>query len=81
MATINAVSPPVVHADVTAISAGYYHSMVLKRDGSVWTTGTNKHGQLGDGTQISNATFVKVVESGQCYFTGTFTCFYVNHAS
>ena len=55
--------------------------MVLKQDGSVFATGDNEHGQLGDGTKTNRLRFVKVVESGQCYFTGTFACFYVNHAS
>ena len=64
--TYNAVSPPVVHADAKAIEAGYRHSMVLKRDGTVWATGWNNWGQLGDGTRISKTTFVKVVSSGQC---------------
>ena len=54
--------------------------MMLKHDGSVYATGDNEHGQLGDGTKNNRLTFV-MVESGQCYFTGTFTCFYVNHAS
>ncbi len=35
--------------DVTAISAGAYHSLALRRDGSVWSWGSNFHGQLGDG--------------------------------
>jgi alpha-tubulin suppressor-like RCC1 family protein len=35
---------------VTAIAAGYRHSLLLKSDGSLWATGWNNHGQLGDGT-------------------------------
>ena len=52
--TINAVSPSVVHADVTAISAGWYYSMALKTDGTVWAMGRNKYGQFGDGTTTSS---------------------------
>ena len=37
--------------------------MVLKQDGSVWLTGENDHGQLGDDSQIDNSTFVQVIES------------------
>ena len=38
--------------------------MVLKEDGSVWATGWNEYGQLGDGTTIDRASYVQVVSSG-----------------
>jgi len=38
--------------------------MILKTDGSVWTTGNNKYGQLGDGTKGSKKTYVKVIDGG-----------------
>jgi len=33
-----------------AVAAGYYHSIALKVDGSLWTWGRNEFGQLGDNT-------------------------------
>ena|GEM_PF-5751800 len=33
--------------DVTAIAAGSYHTVVLKKDGTVWGFGDNYYGQLG----------------------------------
>lgn len=36
--------------DVVAITSGRYFSVVLKRDGTIWTWGYNNKGQLGDGT-------------------------------
>jgi len=39
---------------VTAIAAGFEHALVLVKDGSVWTWGTNSSGQLGGGTVGSN---------------------------
>ena len=36
---------------VTAISAGYNHSLALKSDGTVWAWGTNYKSQLGDGSE------------------------------
>ena len=35
--------------------------MVMKRDGSVWATGWNNFGQLGDGTKTDRSTFVEVI--------------------
>merc|ERR1712032_444148 len=54
-----------VPSGATAIAAGEEHSMVLKQDGTVWATGNNDDGRLGDGTtQNARLTFVKVVSSG-----------------
>ena len=47
-----------------AVAAGDMHSIVLKEDGSVWTTGRNKNGQLGDGAKVDRNTFEKVMSSG-----------------
>jgi alpha-tubulin suppressor-like RCC1 family protein len=40
---------------VTALAAGYDHSLFLKSDGSLWAMGDNSVGQLGDGTSTSQA--------------------------
>ena len=37
-------------SEVTSISAGYNFTVALKADGTVWSWGFNKNGQLGDGT-------------------------------
>ena len=43
--------------------------MVLKADGSLWATGANGYGQLGDGTALDKKTFTVVVPSrdGACF--------------
>ena len=46
------------------MAAGMSHSVVLRIDGSVWATGKNNFGQLGDETIISRNVFVKVISSG-----------------
>jgi hypothetical protein len=39
----------IVASGVTAISAGFDHSLFLKSDGSLWAIGYDGSGQLGDG--------------------------------
>ena len=34
--------------NISAISAGYNHTVFLKSDGTVWATGDNNDGELGD---------------------------------
>ena len=62
MVSTNAVPPSVVHAGAQAIAAGYYHSMVLKGDGTVWATGGNEDGQLGDATKNNKNSFAEVFQ-------------------
>ena len=41
--------PPVqVATDVSEVEVGEYHTLYLKTDGSLWATGLNNSGQLGD---------------------------------
>jgi alpha-tubulin suppressor-like RCC1 family protein len=40
----------IVASNVTAIAAGFYHSLFLKNDGSLWAMGYSEYGQLGWGT-------------------------------
>jgi alpha-tubulin suppressor-like RCC1 family protein len=37
-------------SDIAMINAGYYYSLAVKNDGTVWAWGENKNGKLGDGT-------------------------------
>ena len=62
--------------DVKAVSAGYNHSLALKKDGTVWAWGENGRYQLGDGTggrfgdysnvpvQVKNLTNVQDLSGG-----------------
>ena len=49
---------------VHAVAAGSYHSIVLTKEGRVWTTGWNKRGQLGDGSYNDRTSFFKLVPFG-----------------
>jgi alpha-tubulin suppressor-like RCC1 family protein len=46
--------------DVIAISGGYYHSLALKSDGTVWAWGYNALGQLGNGTTDNSSMPIQV---------------------
>ncbi|WFE66190.1 hypothetical protein [Micromonospora sp. WMMD714] len=50
---------------VTAVAAGYWHSLALRSDGTVVAWGANVGGVLGDGTTVSRSTPVRVCAVGQ----------------
>lgn len=49
--------------NVSALLAGYYHSMALKKDGTLWTWGYNEYGQLGNGTTYRSKYPIQVKNS------------------
>ena len=58
---LNASNPWTENVDLTAkVSAGENHSLVLKQDGTVWASGQNTHGELGNGTTVDSKTYEKV---------------------
>jgi len=53
--------PNLTNAD--AIATGYYFTVVLKSDGTVWSWGLNNFGQLGNGTTTTSQNQVQVLSS------------------
>jgi len=53
-----------VGTDIIQVAAGFFHSLLLKTDGSVWATGGNAFGQLGDGTKKSKKKWTQITEAG-----------------
>jgi alpha-tubulin suppressor-like RCC1 family protein len=50
------IPPPVqVMTGVAAVAAGATHSMALKTDGTLWTFGSNRYGELGTATNLGTA--------------------------
>ncbi|MGK7313552.1 MAG: RCC1 domain-containing protein, partial [Candidatus Longimicrobiales bacterium M2_2A_002] len=58
--TTDRSTPVQVMSDVAAVSAGGGHTMILRTDGTLWGTGLNAFGQLGDGTTADRTTPVQV---------------------
>ncbi len=54
----------VIPSGVTQVAAGGMHSLALKADGSVWATGSNGWGQLGDGATTKKSAWIAVISSG-----------------
>ena len=48
---------------VTAVAAGWHHTLVLESDGSLWAMGGNDSGQLGDGTTTNRLVPTLIVGS------------------
>ena len=71
----------VIISGATAIAAGNYHSIVLKQDDSVWVTGQNSKGQLGDGTRDDKYkfTFAKVIYGAKAVAAGGYHTLVLTH--
>ena len=48
---------------VIAVSAGSAHTVFLKSNGTVWATGQNDNGELGDGTTTDSNKSVQVLDA------------------
>lgn len=54
------VAAQAVVSGMSRISGGYRASLALRPDGTVWSSGDNSHGQLGDGTTSRRTSPVRV---------------------
>lgn len=53
------------------VAAGGNHALTLRSDGTLWSTGSNQFGQLGDGTGINRTTPVQVPGAWKAVAAGT----------
>lgn len=49
-----------INNDVKQVACGSSHTIILKKDGSIWSCGGNGNGQLGLGSKTDKNTFTKV---------------------
>lgn len=61
------------------VEAGGDYVMVLKKDGSLWAWGSNKLGELGDGSGIDNWTPTKILEDVKQVSAGGNTTFAIKN--
>src|SRR5205085_143677 len=52
------------------MAAGINHSLILKEDNSLWATGNNFNGQLGDGTNVTRHAPVKIMDNVKAISAG-----------
>lgn len=66
LSSVDASTPVLVMTRVAAISTSGlgFHTLFLKTDGTVWATGFNNYGQLGDGSNENQVTPVEVRVDG-----------------
>ena len=50
----------VIADNTVRVAAGKKHSLILKSDGTVWASGNNDNGELGNGTTTDSKTYVQV---------------------
>ena len=48
--------------NIISISAGWFHILAVKSDGTVWAWGNNSNGELGDGTPVNRFNPVQVLK-------------------
>jgi alpha-tubulin suppressor-like RCC1 family protein len=64
--TVDELSPEQIQSTtiasngVTQLAAGFEHSLFVRADGSLWATGFNSEGQLGDGTMTERHSPVEI---------------------
>jgi alpha-tubulin suppressor-like RCC1 family protein len=68
--TVDGIKIAVFKDKVISVSAGWYHSLILKSDSTLWACGYNNYGQLGNGTNTTSLTPVQVMSSVQSMAAG-----------
>ena len=62
---------------VASVSVGVLHYLIIKNDGSLWASGNNIYGQLGDGTTTSRTEPVKIMDNVISASAGAFHSLFI----
>lgn len=58
--------------ELQTVSAGFNHSLAIKKDGTLWAWGRNDFGQLGDGATTNRSAAVKIMDDAAAVAAGSF---------
>ena len=64
--------PTVMTSNVASVAAGWFHTLVIKKDGSLWAWGANNYGQVGNGTTTNQLTPVHIMDDVVAVAAGGF---------
>ena len=64
---------------IKCIAAGSYYSHFITSDNTLWATGDNQYGQLGDGTTTNRLSPVKVFEEADSVICGEYSTFVIRN--
>ena len=59
---LTSIKPALEYVQTQTIATGENHSLAIKADGSLWAWGGNSVGQLGDGTNETQTTPIKIMD-------------------
>ena len=66
--------------DIKSISAGSYHSLIMKNDNSVWACGRNQFGEFGKGVySTTNSSYEKIMDNVKSFEAGNGNSFIIKN--
>lgn len=68
----NKISPTFIRSDITSLSVGATHSMMVDTFGNLYATGDNSDSELGDGTMNNSSSPIRVLSGVKTAAVGNF---------
>lgn len=76
--TENTLTPTKATENVVKAAGGQMHTVIMKRDTSVWTSGNNSYGQLGNNSTSTKRRFAKVAENAADIGAGRYQSYIID---
>lgn len=74
----NVLTPELLAENVVDVDAGEAHTIILKRDATVWVSGNNTYGQLGNNSTSTKRRFAKVYEGALAIAAGDYQSYIID---